>query len=408
MSFLSLTKRKRSSISTEYFLDKEQTTYGILKNFFINSLPCVLSCIIVHVIETINMIYAGQFEINGYRKEDVVNAVGIGNLFINLGGTYFGIGMITSLETLCSHAFGKKDRKEAYMWLKLCIYFITGYFCLFTILSFYSKIVLLFLGLNDNIAVISSYYIISFLPSVLFDFYVISYVAFLSSQDIFYIVLYTHIFCICLHPLWCYIFYIHLEYSVIGLGISSGITNFTILLTLFIYSKFIKKLEASVSIKEISWNDFKYFFKLALECGVLSAMDTIGFEIVCLMAVSLPQNELDANILVANIYNNFFSISTGLSITVTTAIGNCMGANKPDLAKKYSNLGISLSMFFIVIICMCLNIFNENIILICSYKFNLNVINVGFLDQQRKVDPATLKFPLAWERVLWQEEEGWE
>jgi len=202
----------------------------------------------------------------------------------------------------------------------------------------------MFIGQEEQIAELASVYVKSFIPSILMQFYISSYVKFLSSQQIYYIVLVIYFIFLCLHSLWCYIFYIYLDLSIIGLGISTGITHFLILISIYAYVTK-NKLELDVPFKNISWKEYKFFFSTALECSVLSSMDTIGFDINTFMAVLLPKTELDANICVANIYDVFFAISVGFCSSLNTLVGNYMGANRPKVAQKYSINGIFLNFF---------------------------------------------------------------
>ncbi len=166
--------------------------------------------------------------------------------------------------------------------------------------------------------------------------------------------------CLILHPLWCYIFFIYLQLSIIGLGIAYGISSLIMLIATFAYAK-IKNLEVAVSYKEITWQECKIFLKMALECGILSSIDTLGFEIISFISSFLPQTELDANICVINIYNNIYSISLGFSTALTTLVGNYMGENKHKTALKYSKLGILINFVLTVGISLCCIFFHSYI-----------------------------------------------
>ncbi len=100
----------------------------MIKNISSLALPSIFCSLIVYSLETINLIFAGKVELSpqhSYSKQDVLNAIGIGNIFMNFGGFLFGLGIITSLETLCSQSFGKNDKKEMAKWVKLCTYFMS-------------------------------------------------------------------------------------------------------------------------------------------------------------------------------------------------------------------------------------------------------------------------------------------
>jgi multidrug resistance protein, MATE family len=337
---------------------------NMMKKITSLALPSVFSSLIVYSLETINLIFAGKIELSKqHSKQDVLNAIGIGNIFMNFGGFLFGLGIITSLETLCSQSFGKNDKKEMAKWVKLCNYFMSFYFVILSILCYYAKNIILILGQPQNIAIIATYYLWSLIPSFIIQFYLTIFTKLLNAQQIYKPVMYINIVALCFHPLWCYIFYLKLELSIIGLGIAYTLTSLVMLICTYFYVLRNDLLE-NVTFKEITWKENKFFLKMAVECGVLSSIDTLGFEIISFLSSYLPQNQLDANICVINIYNNIYSISIGFATTMTTLVGNYMGENKPKLALKFTHMGILIDFSLTVCISLCCIFFHRYIALI--------------------------------------------
>lgn len=367
---LSLSKEKEEALvgannegKKEYSIEKEGKG-KIIKKISSMAFPSVLSSLIVFTLETINLIFAGKVKTNSPVKQtDIINAIGVGNIFMNFGGVLFGLGLTTSLETLCSQSYGRNNLKELSKWVKMCKYFMTGYFIILCGLSYFSTHLILLLGQPEDIAVIASHYICSLVPSFILQFLLAIYTKTLNSQQIYTPILYINIICLLLHPVWCYVFYYLLELDIKALGIAYDLTSLLMLLAIFIYTK-VKKLEVDVSFAEITWNDWKIFIKTTFSCGILSSIDTLGFEIVSFISSYLPQNQLDANICVINIYNNIYAISLGFATALTTLVGNYMGESKPKSAMRYAKMGVLINFVLAVVISLLCILFHRYIALI--------------------------------------------
>jgi MATE family multidrug resistance protein len=341
--------KKRTIISNEGEGDKVKQIH-IIKSIAKLAVPSVFSSLIVYSLETINLMFASHFNNDrSVDSKDLINAIGIGNVFMNFSGFLFGLGMITALETLCSQSYGKNDTKELAKWAKICQYFMFGYFILLALLSVFSEHLIMLLGQERRIAKLASSYVFSLIPSFILQFFLAIYTKVLNSQQIYNPILYINFICILLHPLWCYIFFTVLEMPRYGLGISYSLTSLLMLIMTYFYTSYKKAME-DVSLRDCSWKEFKIFLKTSLTCGVLCSTDVLGFELISFISGYLPQNELDANICVINIYNNIYSISLGFSTALTTLTGNFMGENKPRMAMKYVKMGVLMNFSLIMVI----------------------------------------------------------
>lgn len=363
-------------------LQKIPKKKAIIKTISKLALPAVFSSLIIYSLETINLIFASKIKPIGddFSNLDLINAIGMGNIFMNFCGFLFGLGLITSLETLCSQSYGKNDHKCLAKWALLCQYFMTAYFVLLAIISFFSKNIIMFLGQPENIAILSSQYVFALVPSFIIQFHLAIYTKVLNSQQIYYPILVINAICLILHPAWCYIFYVFFDLNVLGLGLAYTLTS--LLMLAMIYYYVVKgKFLVSVKLKEISWEDVKIFSKTAITCGILCSTDVLAFEIVSVIASFLPQNQLDANIVVINIYNNIYSISIGFSTALTILVGNYIGQNKPKLALKFSQMGILINFSLIVVIGMMCIFFHRYIALLylnnkAVLKYSSNLMRV--------------------------------
>jgi len=367
-----LNKNKETSNNfSEYNSEKESSIFTkdntkfYLKEISKLAFPSVFSSLIVYSLETINLIFASKIIINdkNITNIELIEGIGSGNIFMNFFGYLFGLGMINSLETLCSQEFGRKDLKQLSKWGKICFYFMTFYFIILTFISLNSNFIISqLLRQNERISFIAANYIYSFIPSFLLQYYFNIYTKILNSQQIYQPVLLINFFILLFHPVWCWIFFSKFKFYYWGLGIASTVTALLILVSLHLYCNYYK-FYLRVSFKEIEKKDYIYFIKIALESGVLCSTDILGFEIVSIISSYLPDSERTANINLINIYNNIYSISIGFATTLTTLVGNYIGEENIKIAEFVGKIGTLLNLSLTLFISFFCIFFNTQIAL---------------------------------------------
>ena len=200
-------------------------------------------------------------------------------------------------------------------------------------------------------------------------------------MNIYNPILIINAICILFHPLWCHIFYNKLNLNVIGLGIAYNLTSLLMLVMIYIYVLY-NKLIYDTSIKEIKLKEFKIFLKSSFSCGILLSTDVLAFEALSILASYLPSlDQIDAHIVVVNIYNNIYAITTGFATAITILVGNLMGENKPKLAIKYSQIGLIINFSLTIFLSLICIIFHQYIALIYIkdsniIKFSSNLIRI--------------------------------
>jgi MATE family multidrug resistance protein len=371
-------------------------TKKLIFQIFSLSIPAVLSSFLVFSIETINLLFAAHLDTDDnsdISTQDLIDAIGMGNTYMNFCGFLFGIGMLSSLDILCSQAFGTEikhnssilnEREELngnngsnsnqnhstshlnnnqnsfYKYSSLSFYFISLYFILVAAVSYFAQDVVILLGQDEDVARISASYVHYLLPGLLIQFYINIVTKILNSKQIYFPVFFVNLICICIHPLWCYLFLDVLKFYQIGLSLAYNTTSLLMFLIILFYSIWKKHLYF-VSIKIFSKEEIMYFLKISFQSGVLCSMDILGFELISIFAAYLPQDQLDANICIVNIYNNIYSISLGFSSAVTMLVGNYMGENKPEIAKKVSKLAVGMILTLEAVISALCVIFHTDI-----------------------------------------------
>jgi MATE family multidrug resistance protein len=338
---------------------KGECAKEILKYAF----PSIVSALIIYSMETINLIFVSKTEIKNpdITKIELIEAIGIGNIYMNFFGFLFGLGMINSLETLCSKEFGRFNLRQLSKWGKISFYLMTFYFIFLASVSLNSESIIFHTLIQEKrISYIASQYIYYLIPSFLMQFYLNIITKILNSQKIYYSVLLINSLCLLTHPFWCWIFFTKFEFYFHGLSIAYGITSFLLLISLWNYST-TNDYYLDISWNEISNEEILEFMRISFECGILCSVDTLGFEIVSILSSHLPTIQRTANITIINIYNNIYSISTGFSTCITTLVAHKIGKDNLEEAEKVSKIGLGLNFILNIFIASICIIFHDMI-----------------------------------------------
>lgn len=344
---------------SDNLLHKKKNLAQIIKKIIKLAIPSIISNLIIYSFETTNLIYVSNVENpTKYSKMELINSIGLGNIFMTLGGYQFGLGLINALETLCSHSFAKGDFFQMSRWVAVCNFFMTVYCLILATVFLFSMNILSFLGQPETIIKLTYVYLVVLIPSYYFQYYSDSFTKLLYAQQIYQPTLYINITCLLLHPFWCFIFYSYFKLGILGIGIAYDITCLLLLILTYSYTKY-KNL---YSICNFNCQELKTFSKTAIITGLLSSIETIGFEILSLISTTLIMSEFNSHISALNIYYNIYSISTGFGTTLTTLVGNSIG--KQNKLRRYIKLGILINLVLTITISAFMLIFDRYIALI--------------------------------------------
>ena len=83
---------------------------------------------------------------------------------------------------------------------------------------------------------------------------------------------------------------------------------------------------------------------------IMKALEFWGYEVLSLMSGLLGQDELGASVILFNVDAFIYMIPLGISLSLTSLIGNSLGANRPDTAKLYVNISMGIAMILALIV----------------------------------------------------------
>ena len=126
------------------------------------TVPASIGALFFMLFETINMIFIGHLD-----NPKLVSAVGLGNIILNIGAVGVFCGINSSIEILCSQAYGAKDHVNCGIYLKRGRIAVMLLSVPVAVILLLSKSVLSMCGQNEVIVELSQTYIYAVMPGVL-------------------------------------------------------------------------------------------------------------------------------------------------------------------------------------------------------------------------------------------------
>jgi MATE family multidrug resistance protein len=314
------------------------TTKDAMKEISVLAFPTMLffSCIFLQ--QTIALAFVGRkFENN---DKDIIDGIGISNLYINCCVFSIAIGLISGMETLCSNAFGVKNNYLIGVYIHRARFITLIFVLVLTVFNlFFAVEILRLFSIDENVIYYSTRYIKVSMFYVLIDVFFSINFRFLNIIEKSYINLIVLIISICLHPLWCWIFINVLNLDALGSAISLVISQSinTVLTSLYIW--IMDPLPGS-----IFWpnNDcFKgwwEYLKFTFPSMFLTCAEWWAFEIQAIIAINISKLDYAVHVLIYSINSILYTISIGFGMAATILIGKHITESNTYTARKVAKL----------------------------------------------------------------------
>ena len=177
------------------------------------------------------------------------------------------------------------------------------------------------------------------LPSMFFYGQYDLYKRWLSCQRITVVPLVAMFVATFLHIPLCYLFVIHFDLDIRGLGIASSLKDLVLLLSVMIYSNCNEQVRPALSMPDsTSLSGWGEYLKISLPGTVMMCAEWWAFEILVVLSGTLGVPEQASQVLVASLNSILFMAPLGVQEATTALVGNCIGANNVPLAKRFFSL----------------------------------------------------------------------
>lgn len=300
----------------------------------------------------------------GHLAPELLAGAAMGNMFVNITGYAFAYGLATSVDTLCSQAFGAQAYQMVGLIAVRCAVVIIICTSPIYFIWYNCEHILKFLGQTDSVAHLAGIYVWrlapGYLPVILFD---ISK-KYLQSQQIVKPMIWVGFVTNLFHAAVCYL-YIH-RWDMGFAGASAA--NVTAQWFMFLFGLFVIRI---CGYHRNTWPthfEFSQLFKgwsgilkLGLPGMLMVCLEWWCFEIMSLLSGLLGTIELDAFITILNVLIVSYMFPLGISSAVAAMTGNHLGAGEPSEARLSSSAAIGLAWSFVTVLASSVFLFRNYI-----------------------------------------------
>ncbi|KAJ0714001.1 putative multi antimicrobial extrusion protein [Helianthus annuus] len=304
------------------------------------AIPMILTGILMYSRSMISMLFLGHLGELSLAGGSL--AVG----FANITGYSILSGLAMGMEPICAQAFGAGKHKRLGLCLQRAILLLLFTSLPISILWISMKKILIFCGQDQEIATMAQSYLLYNLPDLFLQSFLHPLRIYLRSQSITLPLTYCASFSIILHIPINYFLVTKLQMGIKGVAISSVCTNFNFVASLILYiiiSGVYKKTWSGMSNSCLkNWN---MLLNLALPSCVSVCLEWWWYEIMILLCGLLvnPKATVASMGILIQTTALIYIFPSSLSFSVSTRVGNELGAGQPRKAKLAAVVGICCS-----------------------------------------------------------------
>ncbi|KAB8232432.1 MATE family efflux transporter [Aspergillus alliaceus] len=262
-----------------------------------------------------------------------LGAVSLASMSANITGYAVYQGLATSLDTLCSQAYGSGKKKLVGLQMQKMVYFLCSLTIPIAVLWFFADKILMKIVPEKEVAVLAGLYlkvIILGAPGyACFE----SGKRYVQAQGLFSASLYVLLICAPLNAFMNWLFVWKFQWGFIGAPIAVAITDNLMPLLLFLYVHFIAGSECWNGLTIKALRNWGPMIRLALPGLVMVEAECLAFEVLTLASSYLGTTPLAAQSILSTIASIMFQIPFPLSISGSTRVANLIGATLVEPAK---------------------------------------------------------------------------
>ncbi|KAJ6829551.1 protein DETOXIFICATION 49 [Iris pallida] len=305
------------------------------------SLPMVLTGLILYSRSMISMVFLG-------RLGDLPlagGALAIG--FANITGYSVLSGLAMGMEPICGQAFGARRHSLLGLALQRTVLLLLSVSLPVALLWLNLRRILLFCGQADDITAVAQCYILYSLPDLLLNSFLHPIRIYLRSQSITMPLTYSAALALLLHLPANYLLVSILQLGVRGVALASVLTNLNLVLLLsaYVYFSGVYQRTGGVAITAETFKGWRSLVNLALPSCISVCLEWWWYEIMILLCGLLlnPRATVASMGVLIQTTSLIYIFPSSLGFGVSTRVGNELGANRPDGARRAAKVGLVMS-----------------------------------------------------------------
>lgn len=301
------------------------------------ALPMILTGLLLYSRSMISMLFLGRLG----ELSLAGGSLAIG--FANITGYSLLSGLAMGMEPICGQAFGAKRFKLLGLTMQRTILLLLFISIPISFMWFNMKKILLFCGQEEDISNEAHIYILYSLPDLISQSFLHPIRIYLRTQSITLPLSYCAAFSILLHIPITYFLVSVMNLGIKGIALSSVWTNMNLVISLIIYiifSKVYKKTWDGISLDCLK--GWKSLLGLSIPSCVSVCLEWWWYEIMILLCGLLlsPRATVASMGILIQTTSFMYIFPSSLSFSVSTRVGNELGANSPKKAKFAAEIGL--------------------------------------------------------------------
>ncbi|KAL4383901.1 hypothetical protein GQ457_15G001910 [Hibiscus cannabinus] len=301
------------------------------------AVPMILTGLMLYSRSLISMLFLGRLG----ELALAGGSLAIG--FANITGYSILTGLAMGMESICGQAYGAKRYTVLGITLQRTVLLLLVSSLPISILWINMRKILILCGQDETIAIEAQWYLVYSLPDLLAQSLLHPLRIYLRTQSITFPLTCCAVLSILLHIPINYLLVSHLELGIKGVALSGVWTNFNLVASLIIYILYFgvhKKTWGGFSVE--CFKEWKSLLNLAIPSCISVCLEWWWYEIMILLCGLLlnPRATVASMGILIQTTALIYIFPSSLSFSVSTRVGNELGANQPKKAKLAAFVGL--------------------------------------------------------------------
>ena len=285
-----------------------------------------------------------------YKDIDMINAIGIANLYVNITTGIIIGGITGALETLAANAYGNKNYKLMGIYFDRCRYISISYWILISIFHFFfARTILGFLKVEERVIELTLEYISISVFSCLVEINFFINEKHLILIDKPKINFYISIFSLIIQIITGYILVVVFRFGVRGSALSFFFASlFNSVSSTIILKKMDLQEGSLLFFTKDGLKDWRNYLDVAIPGILISSGEWIGYELQSIFAIYISPLDYSTQIILINLEALCYPYTGAINSAISLKSGEKIMSVKPEKLKSY----FLMSYLFAFIVCI--------------------------------------------------------
>ena len=330
---------------------------GIAIEFGSIVFPLILFNYCIYSYASINLYFISRT----YKDPDMINAIGMANLYINVTTVIILIGITGALDTFASNAYGAQNYKLMGIYFDRCRYICISFWGGIALFHyFFSRNILVFFMVKENVIDLTLEFLSISVFSVLIN------VNFLINQKHFTLIdkskfnFYISIFSLIIQIMVGYLLVVVFKFGIRGSALSYFFAAcFNSAASTIILIKMDLPEGSLVFFTKEGIKDWKNYLKIAIPGILVSGGDWMGYEFQSIFAIKISDLDYSAHVILINLENLCYPFTVAITSAISMKSGEKLMNLNPEKLRTYIKMSYLFNFLMLIIVISLLLIYGD-------------------------------------------------